>query len=125
VLGLTELEADSPAEAPADSAPAEGEAALNDPRNKYTIVAITIAKANDAIAWENYDHLQAQGLPVFRPFPTPNGMLAIVVGAAPKESDLTADMGRLKGLSGPNGKGRPYEGAYTYPIRKLTPQAGK
>jgi hypothetical protein len=98
--------------------------ALADPRNKYTIVAIAVTPANVDSAWANHDHLAAQGMPVFPPFAAPNGMLTVVVGAAPKESDLADVQSRLKRLSGPEGKGRPYEGAYSYPIRKLTNAAG-
>ena len=98
---------------------ATGENALLDPRNKYTIVAISMTPANEDLAWVNHDHLEAQGLPVFPPFPTSNGMLVVVVGAAAKESDLDDARTRLKRLTGPNGTGRPYEDAYPYPIRKL------
>ena len=102
-------------------APAEGVSPLLDPRNKYTLVAITYTPRNEALAFENYDHLVAKGLPAFPPFATSNGMLVVVVGAAPKESDLADTLSRLQRLSGPNGSGRPYEGAYANPIRKLIP----
>ncbi|MEM7306532.1 MAG: hypothetical protein AAF682_07675 [Planctomycetota bacterium] len=103
----------------------EGDVApLFDPRNKYTIVAISISPTNEELAWDNYDHLRAYGLPAFPPFKTGNGMLVIVVGAAPKESDLHEVRNRLRRLAGPNGSGRPYEGAYPNPIRKLIPAGG-
>jgi hypothetical protein len=104
--------------------PAAGKSALSDARNKYTIVAISLTPANENLAWLNVDHLRAQGLAAEGPIQTPNGMLAVVVGAAPKESDLADTKARLQRLSGPNGKGRPYEQAYTYPIRKLTQKEG-
>lgn len=120
-------EAGSQTEASQESsapAPQVGEAALFDDRNKYTIVAISVTPANEKVAWDNFDHLKTQGLPVFRPFASPNGMRVVVVGAAPKESDLREIRSRLQRLAGPDGKGRPYEGAYAYPIKKLTNQAG-
>jgi hypothetical protein len=109
---------DADDEVPAE-APAEGVSPLVDPRNKYTIVAISFSASNDDLAFENYDHLIAKGLPAFPPFPTRNGVIVVVVGAAPKESALADSLSRLQRLSGPNGKGRPYEDAYTHPIRKL------
>ena len=110
---------------PGSPGPEQGDVEpLQDPRNKYTVLAISVTRSNEDIAWINYDHLKASGLPVFRPFVTGNGMLAIVVGAAPKESELHEILSRLKRLPGPNGTGRPYEGAYTNAIRKLIPSDG-
>ena len=118
-------DAETPSAATGEPAPpSDGTSALFDPRNKYTVVAISYTQKNEAIAWENYDHLRAQGLPAIQPFATPNGMLVVVVGAAPKESDLADLKGRLQRLTGPSGKGRPYEKAYTHPIRKLTQKEG-
>jgi hypothetical protein len=102
-------------------APTESVSPLLDPRNKYTIVAISYTRNNDALAYRTYDHLLAKGLQAFKPFSTRNGMIVVVVGAAPKESGLADSLSRLQRLSGPDGKGRPYEGAYAQPIKKLLP----
>lgn len=102
-----------------DDPPAEGVSPLVDPRNKYTIVAISFTASNTDLAFTNFDHLVAKGLQAFPPFKTQNGVVVVVVGAEPKESGLADALSRLQRLSGPNGQGRPYEDAYTYPIRKL------
>ena len=109
---------------PAETAPTQGAHPLLDPRHKYTIVAIALTPKNEDIAYDNYDYLVSKGLPAFQPFPTPNGMIVVVVGAAPKESGLADSLSRLQRLSGPNGTGRPYSDAYTQPIRKLIDEAG-
>ncbi len=102
-----------PDDTPSDVAP------LYDRANKYTVVAISVTRANEDLAWSNHDHLRANDLPAFRPIETNNGMLVILVGAAPKESDLKDVRSRLQRLAGPDGRGQPYSGAYFSPIAPL------
>lgn len=96
---------------------------LYDPRNKYTIVAIAYGPSYEDLAWENYDHLSAAGLPAFTPFVAPNGKIVLVVGAAPLESELRDVQRRLQALDGPDGTPRAYADAYINPIRKIVPAA--
>jgi len=109
---------------PVQTPPTQSANPLLDARNKYTIVAIALTPKNEDIAYDNYDYLLSKGLQAFQPFRTPNGMIVVVVGAAPKESALADSLSRLQRLSGPNGTGRPYSDAYTQPIRKLIDGAG-
>lgn len=92
------------------------DAFFNQQRNTITLRVAAYAKTarNAELAWQTYDYLYDQGLPVVRPVKMVENIY-LFVGAAPSSRDLDDLKSRLRTLPGPNG-GTPFKDAYAVNI---------
>ena len=83
--------------------------------NKYSVRAIQYPRtdAGEKMAWQTYDYIGAQGLPVVTPLAKGDAIL-ICVGARPTMADLATVHDRLRALPGPQPDidRRPFRSAY-------------
>ncbi len=110
-----------PRPAPGAAAAAERpdpDAALKDPRNRFTIMVVTYADTADQrdMARATHAHLRRSGFPVFRPY-LRNGKVLLLVGAAPRKDDLNELRNRLRDLASPRGR-REFQDAYVVAIEE-------
>ena len=87
---------------------------LYDPANQYTIVVVTYGATQTELAWSAYDHLQSEGMPVFKPYRVGDN-LVLFVGAAPESDDLETLEREVRGLSR-DGYSRVYDDAFRIKI---------
>ncbi len=87
---------DTPIRPPAASGALES--TLYDPKNQYTVVVATYPENAEDYAWATYDHLREQGLAVFAPLGV-GDKIVVLVGAAPRSSDLAELEEKIEGLS--------------------------
>lgn len=93
------------------------DAALLDPRNRYTVKAIQY-DANErslALAKEVCAHFARRSLPVCTPYQR-GGSLVILVGAAANTADLEELQRAVKSIDSPNGAKGEFGSAYIAPI---------
>ncbi len=103
--------------APAPGATGGPESALYDPKNQYTVVVATYPQTAEDYAWATYDHLREQRVAVFAPLGV-GDKIVVLVGAAPRSSDLAALEEKIEGLSR-DGNPRAYGDAYRERIDDL------
>ncbi|MEO0661034.1 MAG: hypothetical protein AAFZ87_05815, partial [Planctomycetota bacterium] len=88
--------------APAASAAVRAaDAAFDDPRNRYSILAVTYAatRTNEKLAWEAYDQLAAAGLPVVSPvLDSADRKIFLFVGATEAEAQLRPLLNDVKAV---------------------------
>jgi len=109
-----------PAGASPDQAAAETTSPLLDRTNAWTVVVITYSRSATSaedLAWATFDHLQAEGIPVFTPVEIGN-KIVVLAGAAPRSSDLSGLEKRIAGLAR-GGRPNIYTGAYAERIEKF------
>lgn len=106
---------DVPPAAPAAERP-DPDAALKDPRNRFTVMAVTYQDTEEQreMARATFSHLRRSGFPVFRPY-LRKGRVLLMVGAAPRQSDLEDLQTRLRALRSPRGA-LEFEDAYLVAI---------
>jgi len=102
-------------EQPAADRP-DPEAALKDPSNRFSVLVVTYQDTPEQrdLARATHAHLRGSGLPVFRPYRY-HGKLLLLVGAAPRERDLSELRDRLRDLESARGR-REFGDAYVVPI---------
>jgi len=100
------------------SAGEEVNLALDDTTNRYTVLAFSCAGTDETAAWENYNNLSGQGLPVAFPL-IYEGKIYVLVGAAPESQDLAGLEAYLHSAGGPGGVSYAYSEAITFPIDNI------
>jgi len=92
--------------------------AFQNPGMKYTILAHTWTNTPEHIgeAWEAYDQLRAEGLPVVRPIQR-SDRIYVYVGAAPEDAQLKSMVRRLHELRSPTGR-HAFRSAYLVNIER-------
>jgi hypothetical protein len=96
------------------------EAALMNPKNRYTIVAAQYSSSaqSQEIALAAQRYLVAQGFPAALPY-VKGKNLYLVVGAAEEMAKLDELLSRLKKLPGPGGKPDDFKTALVMPIEQI------
>ncbi len=91
----------------------EVNAALGDPRNTYSILAVTYGdEPRDLeLAYATYHHFAGLGLPVAHPLSF-EGRIYVLVGAAPTKDELAALRERVRSARGPTGREGEFSEAY-------------
>ncbi len=81
------------------------EEAFLDPRNRTTILAITLRDTADHehLAWASYDLLTQRGFPAIQPR-RKNDDLVVLVGAAPTMKEMDGILEQVRKTVGPDGK---------------------
>jgi hypothetical protein len=91
-------------------------------KNAYSVRAIQYPRTThgEKMAWQTYDYLKAQGLPVVTPLAKGDAIL-ICVGAKPAMADLDKTHERLRELPGPQPDidKRPFRSAYLVNIEDV------
>lgn len=95
-------------------------AALFDPDNRYTVLAITYDSTdqNQALARATSNHFQLRSIPASLPYER-EGNLYIMVGAAPSVSALEPLRDRVRAELDPAGRRGQYVTAYIEPIENI------
>lgn len=107
-----------PAPAQPTAAAAKGaDAALLDPNNRWTLLAITYGNtpANRDLARSTAEYLRKQGLPAAEPVLSGKNVV-VLVGASPTSGGLFELQTALRALPGPSGRARDFATAYPVDI---------
>jgi len=107
-----------PAPAQPTAAAAKGaDAALLDPNNRWTLLAVTYGNspANRELARSTAEYLRKQGLPAAEPVQSGKNVV-VLVGAAPTSGGLFELQTALRALPGPSGRARDFATAYPVDI---------
>ena len=95
-------------------------AALDDPDNRYTVLAFSCGDSEAEIqsVWDHYNTLGDLRLPVALPVEY-DGQIYLMVGAAPDADDLSALEQHLHRLTGAGATEFPYAEAFVLPIGSI------